>query len=134
MPTVTRAVKVGDTLPEKRWTVRFRREWGEGDWKDNIHRGDGSTRYGFRGGLLEGDHLATLLVELLVAYFGEAWYGHGRLQGKILPAYGGEALRTRCIVTAVEPEGEALRVTLSADLVKGDGELALAGQASCLVF
>ena len=77
---------------------------------------------------------AELLVEVLLAYFGEAWYGHGRLEGKILPTYAGDGLRTRCIVTAVEPEGDALRVTLSADLVKETGELALAGRASCLIL
>lgn len=127
------SLKIGDELPAKEWTVRFRRGWSTDDWKDNVHRGDGITRYGYKDGLIEGDHLVTLLVEVMVAFFGEDWYGYGTISGKLLPVYGGDRLRTRCVLTGLEPESDRVRAHFDAELVKENGDKAVVGTASCLL-
>lgn len=129
-PASTR-IPVGYILPRIDWTIKFRRAWEPERWVENVHRADGAQHHGYRGGLSEGAHMTSKLVEPMLNFFGEHWCRGGRLKVKVLPAYEGETLYSSVRVTGrVEGEG-CVRYQMAASLVKTTGEIALAGEASC---
>ena len=129
----SRHIPVGYELPSLVWTAKFRRTWEKERWTDNVHRDDGVQRHGFAGGLAEGDFVVAKLVEPLVMFFGEQWYRSGKIKVKVLPVYGGDLLRTRCVVTNKVEEKGGVRFELDVRLQKENGEPGVVGTASCLV-
>lgn len=124
-------VPVGYRLPSKTWTARFRLDWSE-NWQRNMHR-DYAKEYGYKGGLIEGDIVFEHLIEMLVEFFGEPWYGEGDIQVKVLPIYEGAVLTTGAVVREKAEQEDGVRLALDVWMDNADGQRGIVGTASCLV-
>ncbi|MBI4308186.1 MAG: hypothetical protein HY684_05205, partial [Chloroflexi bacterium] len=123
-------IPVGYRLPSKKWTAAFRLDWNE-HWQRNMHR-DYAKEYGYKGGLVEGDIVFEHVIEMLLQFFGEPWYGEGEIEVKVLPIYEGDVLTTVAVVRDKVEEKDGVRFALDVRMEKPDGQLGIVGTASCL--
>ncbi|GEM_PF-4542418 len=129
--TASTLTPVDYRLPSKQWRAAFRWDWNE-KWEQNMHR-DYAKKFGYKGGLVEGDVVFEHIIDILIQFFGEPWYGEGEIFVKVLPIYEGELLTTGAVVKERKEEERGVRLSLEVWMSKEDGKPGVIGNASCLV-
>jgi acyl dehydratase len=101
----------------------------------NIHTDDEvARRAGLPRALAQGRYPVAYISERLLEFFGRGWLEGGKIDVAMVKSiFPGDTVSVRGVVTAKEPEGERLRISLDVWLENQDGEKATVGVASGLV-
>ncbi len=140
MAVATRDTEIGYELPSlsktavMRMAGEGRTDWDPEKWHDNIHEDKYAQRWGYKGGLVEGDIVFEHIIEGLIDFFGEGWYRSGRITVKVCnPTYAGDKLKTGARVREKVIEGSKVRIVLDVAIEKEGGQKVIVGTASALV-
>ena len=95
---------------------------------NQIHSDDFAHQMGFEAALVPGPTLMAYMTELLISVYGEAWFESGTLNLRFRrPVYDQEEVLAKALFRERRGGVVALDVTLE----KGEGEVAVTGEATC---
>ena len=130
MSMATREMETGYELPGVSQIARLRDDYPP----TSIHNDAFAKKMGWAGGLVPGAQETGYLTEMLVNFFGESWFEHGKLKLTfIAPVFKDETVIARGRIQEKQVEDSSVRLTLEVWCEKQDGQKVAVGTASCLV-
>ena len=88
-------------------------DWPEDKWVDNIHQDGYARSLGYKGPVIVGWSTARIAVKMLIDFFGESFFGRGKILWKtIYPVYTGNLITTRAKLVDKVTEDEKIRVVV----------------------
>jgi hypothetical protein len=93
-----------------------------------------AQQLGFKRGFVAGGHSISIISEMLVAFFGAAYFESGRLQAAyVSPVFDGDEVIAKGVVRERLSEEGKIRLVCDVWLEKADGTKTVVGTTSALV-